>query len=50
MEQTTNDTDRGMPKYSGKNLFQYHFLHHKSNKERPGIEPGIPPYPQEVGG
>jgi hypothetical protein len=43
MEQTMNDIDRGMSRYSGKTLFQYQFLHHKSNKERPGIEPGIPP-------
>jgi hypothetical protein len=33
---------RGKPKYSGKNLSQCHFVHHKSQIDRPGIEPGPP--------
>jgi hypothetical protein len=31
MEQRWNETDRGKPKYSGKNLSQCHFVHHKSH-------------------
>jgi hypothetical protein len=31
MEQRCNDTDRGKPKNSAKNLTQCHFVHHKSN-------------------
>jgi hypothetical protein len=37
-----NEIDRGKPKYSGKNLSQFHFVHHKSRKDRPGIEPWPP--------
>jgi hypothetical protein len=42
MEQRWNEIDRGKPKYSGKNLSQYDFVHHKSHMDRPGIEPGPP--------
>jgi hypothetical protein len=31
MEHRWNDIDKGEPKYSGKNLSQYHFVHHKSH-------------------
>jgi hypothetical protein len=40
MEHRWNETDRGKPKYSGKNMSQCHFVHHKSHMDRPGIEPG----------
>jgi hypothetical protein len=42
MEHHWNEIDRGNPKYSGKNLSQCHFVHHKSHVDRPGIEPGPP--------
>jgi hypothetical protein len=42
MEHRWNEIDRGKPKYSGKNLSQYHFVHHKSYMDWPGIEPGPP--------
>jgi hypothetical protein len=32
----------GKPKYSEKTLSQYHFVHHKSDMDRPGIEHGPP--------
>jgi hypothetical protein len=38
----SNEIDRGKPKYSGKNLSQCHFVHHKSHMDGPGIEPGPP--------
>jgi hypothetical protein len=34
----SNEIDRGKPKYSGKNLSQCHFVHHKSY---PGSNPGL---------
>jgi hypothetical protein len=37
-----NEIDRGKPKNSGKNLSQFHFVHHKSHMDRPRIEPGPP--------
>jgi hypothetical protein len=40
MEHQWNETDKGKPKYSGKNLS--HFVHHKSHMERSGIEPWPP--------
>jgi hypothetical protein len=33
MEHRWNEIDRGKPKYSGKNLFQCHFVHHKSHMD-----------------
>jgi hypothetical protein len=42
MEHRWNEIDRGKPKYSGKNLSQYHFVHQKSHMDWPGIEPGPP--------
>ena len=34
-EHRWNETDTGKPKYSGKNLSQCHFFHHKSHMDRP---------------
>jgi hypothetical protein len=48
MERQWNETDRGKPKYSGKNLSQCHVVHHKCHMDRPGIEPGPPRW--EAGG
>jgi hypothetical protein len=31
MERRWNEIDRGKPKNSGKNLSQFHFVHHKSH-------------------
>jgi hypothetical protein len=42
MEHRWNETDRGKPKYSEKNLSQCHFVHHKSLMDRSGIEPRPP--------
>ena len=41
MEPWWNDTERGKPKYSDKTLYQCHFIHHKSQKDWPGLEPGL---------
>jgi hypothetical protein len=45
MEYRWNEIDRGKPKYwggGGGTLSQCHFVHHKSHKDWPGIEPGPP--------
>jgi hypothetical protein len=34
MENGWNEIDRGKPKYSGKNLSQCHFVHHKSHMDQ----------------
>jgi hypothetical protein len=33
MEQRWNETDRGKPKYSGKEMFQCHVVRHKSHMD-----------------
>jgi hypothetical protein len=33
IEHRRNETDRGKPKFWGKNLSQCHFVHHKSNMD-----------------
>jgi hypothetical protein len=48
MEHQWNETDRGKPKYSWKNLSECHFVYRKSHMDRPGIEPGPPRW--EAGG
>jgi hypothetical protein len=35
-----NDIEGGKPKYSEQNLSHCHFVHQKSDTDRPGIEPG----------
>jgi hypothetical protein len=42
MEHRWNEIDWGKPKYSGKNLSQCHFVHHKSLMDGPRIEHGPP--------
>jgi hypothetical protein len=42
MEHRWNEIDMGKPKYSGKNLSQWQFVHHKSHTDWAGIEPGPP--------
>jgi hypothetical protein len=39
MEHRWNETDRGKPKYWGKNLSQYHFVRHKSTWTGPVPNP-----------
>jgi hypothetical protein len=42
MEQWWNDIDMEKPKDSEKDLFQCHFIHHKSHMDWPGRETGPP--------
>jgi hypothetical protein len=42
MKHLWNEIDRENPKYSGINLSQCLFVHHKSHMDRPEIEPGLP--------
>ena len=42
MEHWWNDTDRGKPKYSEKNLSQWHLVQHTSHMYEPGMESGTP--------
>jgi hypothetical protein len=42
IERLWTDTDKGKPKYSEKNLSQFHFVHHKSQLALPGIKPRPP--------
>jgi hypothetical protein len=42
MERQWNEIDRIKPKYSGENLSQCQFVHHKSYMDWPGFEPGPP--------
>jgi hypothetical protein len=41
MEHRWNKIDRGKPKYSEKNLFQCHFVNHKSYMDRPDIDSAV---------
>jgi hypothetical protein len=41
MEHRWNETDRGKPKYSGKNLSQCHFAHTNTKWIEPGSNPGL---------
>jgi hypothetical protein len=42
MEHGWNDTGRRKLKYSEKNLYQGHLVHHKFHMDWPGIEPRPP--------
>jgi hypothetical protein len=41
MKHWWNEIDRGKSKYSGKNLSQCHFVHHKSTWTDPGSNTGL---------
>jgi hypothetical protein len=41
MEYRWNETDRGKPKFSGRNLPQCHFVYHKPIWTDPGSNPGL---------
>jgi hypothetical protein len=47
MKQCLNYTDTRKPKYSKKNPFQYHLIHHKYHIFWPGIKHG--PHGERVG-
>ena len=40
MEHRWNESDRGKPRYSGKNLSQCHFVQYKSHMDGSGMKPG----------
>jgi hypothetical protein len=42
MKNRWNKTDRENQITRGDTLSQYHFVHHKSHMDLPGIEPGSP--------
>jgi hypothetical protein len=44
MEHRWNEIDGGKPKYSGKNLSQCYFVHHKSHMDWLGSNPGLRSY------
>ena len=41
VERRRHGTDKGEQEYWERNVFQYHFFHHKSLLDRWGIEPGL---------
>jgi hypothetical protein len=42
MDHWWKDTEREELKYYEKNQIQFHFVHHKSHRDQPEIEPGPP--------